>query len=158
MSIGEDLKTLIMGATKPAKRFFISTPLPTLNEYTRVTRGCMQASASMKRKTEAAIIWEAKAQLRGWKATAPVFFIFEWVEKDKRRDHDNVAFAKKFIQDALVKAGVLSGDGWKHVTGFVDLFSIDKDRPGVEVIIVEVCDEQQGRAAVRTAKELQSDS
>lgn len=137
-----EVKSLVKGSIKGYKRFFIQTPLPTLNEYTEATRGNLYASASMKKKAEQAIMWEARSQLKGWRTKTPVFIIFEWVERNKRRDHDNVSFAKKFIQDALVKDGVLQGDGWKHVIGFVDLFSIDKERPGVEVTILEVEDEQ----------------
>jgi hypothetical protein len=43
---------------------------------------------------------------------------FELIEPDKRRDPDNLAGgAMKFGLDGLVKAGVLAGDGWKHITG-----------------------------------------
>ena len=43
---------------------------------------------------------------------------FELVEPDQRRDPDNIASAAaKLILDGLVKAGVLEGDGWKHIAG-----------------------------------------
>lgn len=137
-----DVERLVKILTKPSKRFFISTPLPTLNEYTDATRAHKQASAAMKRRAEEAIMWEARSQLGKWKAERPVFVVFHWVEKNKRRDHDNVAFAKKFVFDALVKMGVLKGDGWKHVDGFLDAFSVDAEHAGLEVFIVEVTDEQ----------------
>lgn len=130
------------GPNMRSKRFFVHALLPTLNEYTKATRGNLYASAAMKKNAERIIMMEAISQLRGWKTDKPVFLVFRWVERDKRRDHDNVAFAKKFVQDALVKAGVIPGDGWKHVTGFLDLFEIDKKNPGVEVCIVEVEHEQ----------------
>lgn len=87
-------------------------------------------------------MWQARSHLKRWKTNKLVFLIFRWVEKDKRRDKDNIAFAKKFIQDALVKMGTIPGDGWKDVIGFIDLFDIDKKNPGVEVFILEVDDEQ----------------
>ena len=48
-----------------------------------------------------------------------------WVEKNKRRDKDNIAFAKKFIQDALVKEKVLENDGWAQIESWTDAFTVD---------------------------------
>ena len=47
---------------------------------------------------------------------------FIWIEENKRRDLDNICFAKKFILDALVQAGVLQDDNRKIVTNFTDSF------------------------------------
>ncbi len=47
---------------------------------------------------------------------------FHWTEENKRRDLDNVAFAKKFILDALVSLGKLENDNRKNVCGFTDTF------------------------------------
>lgn len=47
---------------------------------------------------------------------------FTWVEDSRRRDLDNICYAKKFILDALVKAGKIPTDGQKHVKGFTDDF------------------------------------
>lgn len=136
-----ETKDFVKGRIIDSKSFFIPTLLPTLNEYTRASRGNIYASANMKRKTEENISFWAISQLGRWRAYKPVFLIFHWKEMNKKRDHDNVAFAKKFVQDALVKTGVIQGDGWKHVLGFVDMFSVDKEKPGVEVTILEVMDE-----------------
>jgi Holliday junction resolvase RusA-like endonuclease len=62
---------------------------------------------------------------------------FEWHEKTKRRDADNIAFAKKFILDALVKMGVLPNDSRKYVKGFYDVI-IDDKSDFVKVEIVEI--------------------
>lgn len=62
---------------------------------------------------------------------------FEWREKDRRRDLDNIAAASKFILDGLVKAKVLPGDGWRHVIGLEHRFTVDAQKPGVLVTIVE---------------------
>jgi|TARA_R110000787_G_scaffold154708_3_gene268439 Holliday junction resolvase RusA-like endonuclease len=61
-----------------------------------------------------------------------------WYEKDKRRDPDNVRVGIKFILDGLVQAGILPTDGWKCITGLEDRFYVDKERPRVEIEIVEV--------------------
>ena len=63
---------------------------------------------------------------------------YVWVEPNRNRDKDNVAFAKKFVQDGLVKAGVLVNDGWAQVEGFTDNFVVDKHHPRVEIELVEV--------------------
>ena len=143
------IESIVGDVSQGAKRFFVHSLLPTLNEYTKASRGNKYASAGMKRKAEEFIMWEIRSQLKNWTTERPVFLLFRWVERDMRRDHDNVAFAKKFVQDALVKSGVIRGDGWKHVTGFVDLFAVDKKNPGVEVYILEVCDDQERTKAVR---------
>lgn len=52
----------------------------------------------------------------------PINIRFRWIEGNKRRDLDNVAFGKKFILDALVKCGKMKDDNRKCVTGFIDTF------------------------------------
>ena len=47
---------------------------------------------------------------------------FNWIESNRKRDLDNVAFAKKFILDALVKCGKMKDDNRNYVLGFVDEF------------------------------------
>lgn len=63
---------------------------------------------------------------------------FLWVEKDKRRDKDNVASAKKFILDGMQKAGIIKNDNWNGVEGFRDDFAIDKDNPRIEITLIPV--------------------
>ena len=59
---------------------------------------------------------------------------FTWREKDKGRDLDNIAFAKKFILDAMVRRGIIPDDSQKWVKGFSDSFG-----KGTEAgVIVEV--------------------
>ncbi|MBE0626611.1 MAG: hypothetical protein IH606_17560 [Burkholderiales bacterium] len=66
----------------------------------------------------------------------PVWITYTWYSKDARIDTDNVAFAVKFIHDGLVEAGVLDGDGRRHVARFGHAgFLIDKDNPRVEIRI-----------------------
>ena len=43
----------------------------------------------------------------------PIALKITWYEKNKRRDVDNITFATKFIQDALVKCGVIENDSQK---------------------------------------------
>lgn len=76
--------------------------------------------------------------LKNLKIEKSVYIRYTWVEENKKRDKDNIASAKKYVQDALVQAGVLKNDGWNNIVGFEDRFEIDKEKPGVLVEIVEV--------------------
>ena len=49
-------------------------------------------------------------------------------EKMCIRDRDNIAFAKKFINDALVACGVLPNDGWRNIHTMFDMFDVDATR------------------------------
>lgn len=116
--------------------FLIQGPLPGLNEYTRANRSHAQAGASMKRQAEAIITaYVRAAQLEPYAGKVSVRFL--WMEPDARRDPDNVAFAKKFVLDVLVREGVLRGDGQKHVGPLHDDFDVRPDTPGVIVELEE---------------------
>ena len=83
-------------------------------------------------------MWQILAQLRRVKFARPVFLLFTFYEQDRRRDRDNVSsFARKVIQDALVKTGTLTDDGWDYVTGYLDRFAVDKDNPRIVVQFIE---------------------
>lgn len=60
-----------------------------------------------------------------------------WVEQNRKRDLDNVAFGKKFIQDGLVKAGILKNDTYHEIAGFSDEFAYDSKNPRIVVTIEE---------------------
>lgn len=65
----------------------------------------------------------------------PLHFHFTWYCPNKRKDPDNISFAKKFILDGLQVAGVIENDGWKQIAGFSDAFYLDKQNPRVELTI-----------------------
>ena len=80
----------------------------------------------------------------------PVHITYEWYSPDQRKDLDNVAFAKKSINDGLVAAGVLDGDGRRHISGFTDRFFIDRERSRIEVTITpRRCHVNERRVLVR---------
>lgn len=118
-------------------RLIIPGRLPGLNEYIAVERNNRYKAAKLKRDTEQRILLVAKSQLRGVRFSEPVIMRYTWVEPDQRRDKDNIAFAKKFVQDALVRAKVLRDDGWREIKDFTDRFSVDKKDPRVEIEITE---------------------
>lgn len=123
------------------KKYKLTIPvlLPGLNEYIDAERSYKgkYKAASMKRQAQNVIGYMIRTQLRGVRFTRPVAIRYLWVEPSRRRDKDNIAFAKKFIQDALVEAGVLRNDGWSEIEGFSDDFTLDPKNPRVEVTIEE---------------------
>jgi Holliday junction resolvase RusA-like endonuclease len=128
----------MMDFSKGYYKFFIDQQLPDLNSYVNACRGNSYKANNMKKKAEQVVKLCAERTLQGVKITHPVFMRYTWIEPNKRKDLDNIAHGKKYVQDALVKAGILQGDGWRHVIGFEDKFEIDKENPGVLVEIVEV--------------------
>ena len=116
----------------------IDGQLPNLNDYTLACRGYRLAGAKMKKSAEWTISVYIRRQLKDVAFKNPVRLSFRWYEPNKRRDLDNVCFAKKFILDAMVSSGTIVADGWKGVVGFTDEFFIDKQHPRIEVDIEEV--------------------
>ena len=111
--------------------------LPSLNEYSNAERTHRKKGATMKRRAERSLITEIHAA-RLKPVKDQVFLSYHWIMKDKRKDKDNIAFAQKFVQDALVGAGILANDGWKEVEGFSHRFSVDKETPRLILKIEEV--------------------
>ena len=111
-----------------------------LNEWTYACRSKygQHTASAYKKETEQLIGWYIKKWLGNWKTNKTVYLKFLWVEPNRKRDLDNIAFAKKFIQDALVKNGVIPNDGWKNILGFTDDFAVDAENPRIEVDIIEV--------------------
>lgn len=121
-------------------KLVIPFPLPGLNEYTDANRSHREGGNAMKSKTQRAIIASLRKQIRR-PFREPVTMRFRWYEKDRRRDKDNISFAKKFILDALVQMKVLRNDGWSNIDGgFQDDFFVDKSQPRVEIEIAEADD------------------
>ena len=115
-------------------RFEIDKRLMGLNEYTRLNRENKYKGNQAKQREQAYIMWCIKEQLGDLKLDKPVIGHFTWIEENKRRDLDNICFAKKFILDALVNAGVLADDNRKIVTNFTDSFGYsNKSRVIVEL-------------------------
>lgn len=119
------------------KTFTIKGQLPNLNEYTRACRTNAYVGARMKEQSEKCIKLYIIQQLKDVHFEGPVKLSFKWYEPNRKRDLDNVCFAKKFILDALVSNGIIVADGWKGVVGFTDKFFVDANNPRIEVDIEE---------------------
>lgn len=121
-------------------RIIIPGRLAGANEYILKCRTDRVGAARFKAKQER-LVHAAVLDCLHHKPTPfqnPVVLHYLWVEPDKRRDKDNIAFAHKFVQDAFVEMGLLAGDGWRYVAGFTDDFAVDKRNPRIEVTIEEV--------------------
>lgn len=118
------------------QKLIINGKLPNLNEYTLACRTNRYMGAKLKQQAEQVILIAIKQQ-KLQPVKQPVQLAYTWIEPNKRRDKDNIAFAQKFVQDALVKAGILKNDSWNYIIGFSHNFKIDKDKARIEVTITE---------------------
>lgn len=109
--------------------------MPGLNEYIEAERSNRHKAAKMKRYWQSLcktiIELKIKKNLK-----EPIFICYHWVEKNRRRDKDNISsFGRKVFQDALVQSGKIKNDGWSNIEGFTDVFSVDAKNPRVEIFI-----------------------
>ena len=103
-----------------------------LNDYIKAERtNRYMAAAIKKRETRIAYLhFKGKAKI-----DVPCRLRFTWLIKDKRRDLDNIGYAKKYLLDGMVKAGVIENDGLKQIIGLQDEFILcDTDGVIVEII------------------------
>lgn len=106
--------------------------LPSLNDYVRACRAHAMAGAQMKKKTERLITPYLKDLPR---IEGPVKISCLWTDGNARRDIDNVAFAIKFILDALQKSGKLPNDGREYVKGIAHDFAVDREHKDYSVSV-----------------------
>ena len=105
--------------------------LPGCNEFLDANRTGYQIAAKLKRETEASIIPFLRKLPKFENA---ITVEFHWIEENKRRDFDNIAFAKKFIFDALQKAGKIKNDSWRYVKSFSDHFEVGEQSKVILII------------------------
>ena len=105
-------------------KFEINMKLPSLNDYIRVCRCNKYQGAKFKARVEEEI---GLFLMKMPKYDNPIKIHFHWIEGNKKRDLDNICFAKKFILDSMVKHGKLKDDNRKCVTAFTDSFEYSKE-------------------------------
>ena len=100
-------------------KFKIQGRMQALNDYTKVNRGRSGIFLGSKYKKEQTddVANQILAQ-NPPKFTKPVIVEFHWIEINKKRDPDNFVFAKKFVLDGMVKAGLIAKDGWSNIDSF----------------------------------------
>jgi hypothetical protein len=116
-------------------KLIIPCELTDLNTYIQAERGNKFAAAEIKQT----MTHICSLYTRSLGPTDKrVKLICTWYCKNQKKDPDNIAFAKKFILDSLVKSRIIANDGWKQVAGFEDYFEVDADKPRVEIELKEV--------------------
>lgn len=118
-------------------KFTIHGRLPSLNEYIKECRGNKYSANEFKEQVENGIIFTIRRMKLKPPTKYPVKLKITWYEENKKRDVDNVVFAVKFIQDALVKAGIIPNDNQKYIDALEHEVTIDRENPRIEVEIIE---------------------
>lgn len=114
-------------------KFVITGRLDGLNDYTKACRANRYGANTMKKKNEAKVFEGIKRAGLSKAGKYPINLYIIWYEPNRRRDIDNITFATKFIQDALVKAGILEDDSQKYIVGVFHRVLVDRDNPRIEV-------------------------
>jgi hypothetical protein len=115
-------------------KLIIKGKMPTANEYIAALNRNRFIGAKMKKEqTERVYIACKEQNLEPIKEVS--IFNFRWFVKNKKKDKDNIAFAKKFILDGLQMARIIKNDGWDNIGWFSDSFYISK-RERVEIEIL----------------------
>ena len=122
------------------KRIIINGELTDLNNFINSQRNNKFGGNNLKRKnTNICRLAALEAMSSGLFISAeemPLDINFKWYVPSKRKDKDNTAFAKKFILDGMVEAGLLTNDGWQQIGNFTDRFYIDKTAPRIEIELI----------------------
>ena len=109
-------------------------PFVSLNEYIDAERSNKQYAAKIKKQQTNSVYYLTRNQK--FKLDKKKYDVmFTWYKPDNRKDHDNISFAKTFVIDGIVKAGVLPDDTPKYIRNFQDEFIIDKTRKYVSCIV-----------------------
>lgn len=118
-------------------KFTILGRLDGLNEYTNANRSNAYQGSTMKQQNQKVVIYYMRqAQLKKIE-NYPLTLKITWYEKNRRRDIDNITFATKFIQDALVKENIIIDDSQKYINKIEHEVLVDKDNPRIEVELIE---------------------
>ena len=105
-----------------------------MNEIIAASKSNHMAYANMKKDYTALVFIYARKLPKVKSAD----FTVTWYCKDRRKDKDGILAGLKFIFDGLVEAKIIPNDGWKEIGDVTHKFEVDKERPRVEVNILEV--------------------
>lgn len=116
----------------------IPIKFPTLNDFIdacKIQRGSWNAGNKMKRDYQQQLYYYF-ARLPVLKT--PIKIHYTWIEKNKRRDLDNISsVGRKFILDSLQLSGKLKNDNLNYVVGSSDSFQIAEDY----AVVIEIEEE-----------------
>ena len=99
-------------------KFVIDQRLPGMNELINANRSNKYLGAKLKKETEEQIsyyIWNAMNNGKLKPIQKACWVRFQWCEKTKRRDVDNIQSSQKFVLDALQKAKIIPNDSQRYV-------------------------------------------
>ena len=105
-----------------------------LNEYIDRERTNRMIASSIKKKLTNAVMEQA-LYANCNRPKRQVDMVFSWHVKGKH-DSDNIAFAKKFVLDGMVKAGILENDNPKWVRHLKDYIYHDVKKPNLDYVEV----------------------
>lgn len=117
-------------------KFVIPNRLAGLNEYTSANRSNKYCGSKMKSNNESSVIWAIRQSKIDKVVNYPITLKITWYEPNMKRDVDNIVFATKFIQDALVKEKIIKNDGQKQINKLIHEVLVDRDKPRIEVEIL----------------------
>jgi hypothetical protein len=95
--------------------------MPTLNEFLAASKTHRMKASGIKRDVEDNLVLEMSRMLP---IDYPAVYIFTWIDHKFNADPDNIAFAHKFVFDALQKAGRIPDDNITWVKGLADRFVV----------------------------------
>ncbi|PCW41864.1 hypothetical protein [Listeria monocytogenes] len=132
------MKQELSKTTTTSNKIIIPLPLTDLNTYINKERGHRQAAAKVKKQmTYICACYVKRAMSHGVTFSTPCRIKFTWIIPNKKKDPDNLAFAKKFIFDGMMEAGFLENDNLNYIEGFSDYFIVDKDEESRVIVEVE---------------------
>lgn len=127
--------------------FWIPGRMPNLNDIIAASASHDRGPGGRGRKrwsqyNELKQAWSREILLysrgRGLKAITTTCFTFMFVEKDKRRDPDNIiAGGMKLIFDGMKDARLIPNDGWNEVKEIRVYWMVDASNPGVLTILTK---------------------
>lgn len=119
--------------------FSIPGRLPGMNDFIGAMNANRWKGADLKKKETKRC---ALAVIGMPRMNKPVNLEIKWIERDARRDIDNISGGgTKVLLDGLVSAGVLEDDSRRWVRSIVNHFpEPDKANPRVEVLLIELDD------------------
>ena len=116
------------------QQFTIYGHLPSLNEIIKSAKKHFTVYSNMKRMYTKRV---SKSVDHLEPIKTPATFHIIYFMKNKKKDPDNIAVAKKFIFDGLIEAGKIPNDGWKEIASWHEEFKVDKNNERIEVYINE---------------------
>lgn len=112
--------------------FTIQGTLPSANEVIKIAKQHYHAYSAMKKNATNLVKMSC---LTIPKVHNQAHFHIVYFCPNKRKDPDNIAFAKKFIFDGLMAANKIDNDGWDNITSWEESFAVDKNNPRIKITI-----------------------